>query len=173
MLVETTQSPTIEATEAPPKPSVEEIIRKRLEDERTRLMREMEVLLPTVERFEKPVERDFTRAEREHTTILFGGLTWKHEQLIRGALSGLGLMHIMQRYVPELYGSHQSSALRVLKRAVRRSPSVANSAGWAASRERSNRPSARHAEMPAASMNHSMKRGASGAKCTQRPSAHS
>ena len=72
------------------KASVEEIIRKRLEDERLRLMKEMEVALPTAERFERPKERDFTRAEREHTTILFGGLTWKHEQLIRGALGGLG-----------------------------------------------------------------------------------
>ncbi len=92
MSVEMPLSPTIEATEAPPKPSVEDIIRKRLEDERTRLMAEMEVALPVTERFEKPVERDFTRAEREHTTILFGGLTWKHEQLIRGALSGLGYL---------------------------------------------------------------------------------
>ena len=80
MSAEKPQSPTIEATEAAPKPSVEEVIRKRLEDERARLMREMEVALPSVERFERPVERDFTRAEREHTTILFGGLTWKHEQ---------------------------------------------------------------------------------------------
>jgi O-antigen/teichoic acid export membrane protein len=31
-----------------------------------------------------------------------------------GSLSGLGLMHIMQRYIPELYSSHQSSALRSL-----------------------------------------------------------
>lgn len=87
---ERSQAQTIEVTEAPPKLSVEEVIRKRLEDERARLMREMEVALPAAERFERPVERDFTRAEREHTTILFGGLTWKHEQLIRGALSGLG-----------------------------------------------------------------------------------
>lgn len=92
MSVENSQSPTIEATEAPAKPAVEEIIRKRLEDERARLMREMGVALPIAERFERPVERDFTRAEREHTTILFGGLTWKHEQLIRGALSGLGYL---------------------------------------------------------------------------------
>ncbi len=92
MSVEKPQSPTIETAEATPKPSVEEIIRKRLEDERARLMAEMKVVLPVEERFERPVERDFTRAEREHTTILFGGLTWKHEQLIRGALAGLGYL---------------------------------------------------------------------------------
>ncbi|MBI2840969.1 MAG: activator of (R)-2-hydroxyglutaryl-CoA dehydratase [Acidobacteria bacterium] len=40
--------------------------------------------------FAKPVERPFTRAERDTTTILFGGLTWKHERLVQGALEGLG-----------------------------------------------------------------------------------
>jgi predicted nucleotide-binding protein (sugar kinase/HSP70/actin superfamily) len=32
----------------------------------------------------------FTRAERPHTTILFGGLTMAHDQLVRAALAGLG-----------------------------------------------------------------------------------
>ena len=32
----------------------------------------------------------FTRAERGHTTILFGGLTMAHDQLVRAALAGLG-----------------------------------------------------------------------------------
>jgi hypothetical protein len=40
--------------------------------------------------FKRPVERPFTRAERDTTTILFGGLTWKHERLIQGVLEGLG-----------------------------------------------------------------------------------
>lgn len=40
--------------------------------------------------FKRPVERPFTRAERSTTTILFGGLTWKHERLIQGVLEGLG-----------------------------------------------------------------------------------
>jgi len=78
---------------APPRPPaerVEDIIRKRLEDERAKLMEEMGVALPEREHFARPVERDFTGDQRAHTTILFGGLTWKHEQLIRGALAGLG-----------------------------------------------------------------------------------
>ena len=33
--------------------------------------------------------RPFTRAEREQVTILFGGLTWKHERLVQGALHNL------------------------------------------------------------------------------------
>lgn len=32
----------------------------------------------------------FTRAQRAHTTILFGGLTMAHDQLVRAALAGLG-----------------------------------------------------------------------------------
>ncbi|MBZ5564879.1 MAG: activator of (R)-2-hydroxyglutaryl-CoA dehydratase [Acidobacteriia bacterium] len=36
------------------------------------------------------MEHPFTRSQRDHTTILFGGLTWKHEKLILGALEGLG-----------------------------------------------------------------------------------
>ncbi len=34
--------------------------------------------------------RPFTRDERSKTTILFGGLTWKHEQLVKGALNNMG-----------------------------------------------------------------------------------
>ncbi|MGC9159752.1 MAG: hypothetical protein ACP5FH_12275, partial [Terracidiphilus sp.] len=40
--------------------------------------------------FRRPAERAFTAAERETTTILFGGLTWKHERLIEGLLAGAG-----------------------------------------------------------------------------------
>jgi predicted nucleotide-binding protein (sugar kinase/HSP70/actin superfamily) len=34
--------------------------------------------------------RPFTRADRETTTVLFGGLTWKHERLVQGVLHNLG-----------------------------------------------------------------------------------
>lgn len=33
--------------------------------------------------------KPFTREEREKTTILYGGLTWKHERLMQGALENL------------------------------------------------------------------------------------
>jgi hypothetical protein len=33
--------------------------------------------------FHRPVERAFTADERSKVTILFGGFTWKHEDLIR------------------------------------------------------------------------------------------
>jgi predicted nucleotide-binding protein (sugar kinase/HSP70/actin superfamily) len=40
--------------------------------------------------FHRPVERPFTAAERDNITILFGGLTWKHEWLIRAAFESAG-----------------------------------------------------------------------------------
>jgi predicted nucleotide-binding protein (sugar kinase/HSP70/actin superfamily) len=43
-----------------------------------------------VRHFKRPVERPFTRDQRPYTTVLFGGLTWSHERLIKGAWEGLG-----------------------------------------------------------------------------------
>src|SRR5262249_6252272 len=70
--------------------SKEELIRRKLEEERARLAREMGIDLRPRKHFAKPVEHLFTKDQRDHTTILVGGLTWKHEYLIHGALEGLG-----------------------------------------------------------------------------------
>ena len=70
--------------------SKEELIQQKLEEERARLAREMGIDLRPRKHFARPVENLFTKDQRDHTTILFGGLTWKHEYLIHGALEGLG-----------------------------------------------------------------------------------
>jgi predicted nucleotide-binding protein (sugar kinase/HSP70/actin superfamily) len=70
--------------------TTEELIRQRLEEERARLESEMGLESREVRHFERPQERMFTADQRPHTTVLYGGLTWKHEHLIQGALSGLG-----------------------------------------------------------------------------------
>jgi predicted nucleotide-binding protein (sugar kinase/HSP70/actin superfamily) len=70
--------------------SVEDVIRERLAEERARLEREAGLERHDTHHFKRPVERPFTKADRERTTLLFGGLTWKHEKLIHGALEGLG-----------------------------------------------------------------------------------
>lgn len=57
--------------------------------ERRRLERESG-LLPRGGHWQRPSERPFRRSEREHTTVLFGGLTWKHERLIQANLRRLG-----------------------------------------------------------------------------------
>jgi predicted nucleotide-binding protein (sugar kinase/HSP70/actin superfamily) len=70
--------------------SKEEVIRQRLEEERRRLEKEAGIEKRAPQQFHKPIENPFTRSQRDRTTILFGGLTWKHESLIHGALESLG-----------------------------------------------------------------------------------
>src|SRR5581483_996888 len=70
--------------------SIEDIIQQRLAEERARLEQEAGVVKREVHQFKKPVERPFTAEQRGSTTLLFGGLTWKHEKLVHGALEGLG-----------------------------------------------------------------------------------
>src|SRR5579862_6761735 len=70
--------------------STETAIRQRLEEERKRLQKEAGIEQREIRHFHKPIERAFTKLQRDHTTILFGGLTWKHERLVHGALESLG-----------------------------------------------------------------------------------
>jgi predicted nucleotide-binding protein (sugar kinase/HSP70/actin superfamily) len=70
--------------------SKEELIRQRLEEERRRLEKEAGLERRAPQHFHRPIENPFTKSQRDHTTILFGGLTWKHEKLIHGALESLG-----------------------------------------------------------------------------------
>jgi predicted nucleotide-binding protein (sugar kinase/HSP70/actin superfamily) len=68
----------------------EDLIRRQLEQERGRLEREMGLERKSVNQFHRPIENLFTKSQRDHTTILFGGLTWKHEKLIHATLENLG-----------------------------------------------------------------------------------
>ena len=52
--------------------------------------REAGVAKRETHQFKTPVEKPFTKEQRGRTTLLFGGLTWKHEKLVHGALEGLG-----------------------------------------------------------------------------------
>src|SRR5947209_4990876 len=70
--------------------SIEDTIRKRLAEERARLESEAGLVKREAHHFKKPVEKPFTADQRPNTTLLFGGLTWKHEKLVHGALEGLG-----------------------------------------------------------------------------------
>jgi len=66
----------------------DEEIRQRLEAERARLRKIAGLDEP--KHFHRPVERAFTAEERSKVTILFGGFTWKHEDLIRAVFQGCG-----------------------------------------------------------------------------------
>ncbi|HAY32636.1 MAG TPA: activator of (R)-2-hydroxyglutaryl-CoA dehydratase [Ignavibacteria bacterium] len=68
----------------------EQLIQKMLMEERKRLEKEYELDKKEINHFKRPFERAFTKDQRGDTTILFGGLTWKHEKLIKGALEGIG-----------------------------------------------------------------------------------
>jgi predicted nucleotide-binding protein (sugar kinase/HSP70/actin superfamily) len=63
-------------------------IQQRLAAERLRLRKLAGLESPT--HFHKPIERPFTAEERSRVTILFGGFTWKHEDLIRAVFQGCG-----------------------------------------------------------------------------------
>ncbi|HUO14234.1 MAG TPA: activator of (R)-2-hydroxyglutaryl-CoA dehydratase [Verrucomicrobiae bacterium] len=63
-------------------------IKERLEAERSRLRKIAGLDQP--KHFHRPVERAFTAEQRKDTTILFGGFTWKHEDLIRAVFQGCG-----------------------------------------------------------------------------------
>ncbi len=43
-----------------------------------------------IQHFHRPIEREFTLEQRAHTTIFIGGLTWRHERLIKASLDALG-----------------------------------------------------------------------------------
>src|SRR5215469_4924530 len=72
--------------------SIEDIIQQRLAEERARLEQEAGVVKHEVHHFKRPQEKPFTKDQRGQTTLLFGGLTWKHEKLVHGALEGLGYL---------------------------------------------------------------------------------
>ncbi len=63
-------------------------IAQRVAIEERRLLREAGLDAP--ESFTRPAERPFTRAERDRMTLLFGGLTKRHDRLIRAATRNLG-----------------------------------------------------------------------------------
>jgi predicted nucleotide-binding protein (sugar kinase/HSP70/actin superfamily) len=68
--------------------ATESEVRERLEAERARLRKIAG--LDQAKHFHRPVERAFTADERSRVTILFGGFTWKHEDLIRAVFQGCG-----------------------------------------------------------------------------------
>ncbi len=68
----------------------EAAIAETLREERARLLAEAGLDDGEVRHFERPAERPFTKEERSHTTLLFGGLTLRHDALIKAAMEGLG-----------------------------------------------------------------------------------
>jgi predicted nucleotide-binding protein (sugar kinase/HSP70/actin superfamily) len=69
---------------------IEHEVRRRVEAERQRLAALATQEREAVRHFHRPVERPFTAAERDRVTILIGGLTWKHDALLKAAFESAG-----------------------------------------------------------------------------------
>ncbi len=66
-------------------------IQQLLDEKRRELSEEEGVSFRSVNlQFQRPVEHDFTAEQRPHTTLLFGGFTFRHEYLIKCAFENLG-----------------------------------------------------------------------------------
>lgn len=66
----------------------DQAIEKQIAAERERLRRQAGLV--QIQHFRRPVERPFTAEERDRVTILFGGLTRKHEDFIKAVFQGNG-----------------------------------------------------------------------------------
>jgi predicted nucleotide-binding protein (sugar kinase/HSP70/actin superfamily) len=82
-------SGTVSAIPLRTREAIEAEIRRRVEAERAKLQTHL-IPQPVREHFHRPVERTFTAAERDRVTILFGGLTSKHERLIKSVFQAAG-----------------------------------------------------------------------------------
>src|SRR5690348_8009570 len=80
----------LEGLTSRPPVSVEEEIRRRLSAERERLAREAGLDSTHAKHFHRPIERAFTASERDKVTILIGGLTWKHEKVMKAVFEACG-----------------------------------------------------------------------------------
>jgi predicted nucleotide-binding protein (sugar kinase/HSP70/actin superfamily) len=71
-------------------PLLHDSIQQELTRERERLMREAGLSGALGDHFKRPIEHRFTRAQREHVTILQGGFSTRHDELVQAGLRRLG-----------------------------------------------------------------------------------
>ena len=71
-------------------PAKADTVQAAIAAERERLMNEAELNVQPIAHFKRPRETPFTKQERGQVTILIGGLTLRHDELILAGLEGLG-----------------------------------------------------------------------------------
>ena len=71
-------------------PLLADSIQDRLDRERRRLLEQAGLNAEPPRHFKRPVEKAFTKQERGTVTIWVGGLTLRHDRLIKAGLEGLG-----------------------------------------------------------------------------------
>lgn len=86
----TTMSPSGSVVESAPSSISLPQLADAVSKERERLMQEAGLSVGRPQHFRRPRENAFTKDEKGRTTILLGGLTMRHEQLIHAGLEGLG-----------------------------------------------------------------------------------
>ena len=74
--------------------------------------------------------RPFTFDERKDVTLLFGGLTWKHERLMQGALENMGYRAMP---LPEHCAGRTSTRGRSSSTRAPAAPRSSRRAAWPAS----------------------------------------
>jgi len=90
MTVSQAPAPAPQTEQRFPLPLVQERVHQDLTQERERLLREAGLGLLNPAHFKRPTERPFTSSERGRVTLLFGGLTIRHDELLLAGLRGLG-----------------------------------------------------------------------------------
>jgi predicted nucleotide-binding protein (sugar kinase/HSP70/actin superfamily) len=75
---------------APSVPLPHDPVQERIARERERLLGEAGLTPARVHHFRRPSERSFSKMERDHVTVLLGGLTARHDQLMAAGIGGLG-----------------------------------------------------------------------------------
>jgi predicted nucleotide-binding protein (sugar kinase/HSP70/actin superfamily) len=69
------------------------VVQQLLDEAQTRISEEEGVSFRSINlQFQRPVEMDFTADQRAHTTMLFGGFTYRHEYLIQCHFARLGYL---------------------------------------------------------------------------------
>ena len=68
----------------------EQDIETQAQEYEAKLRKEMGLEAPEVDHFLKPFERPWTKDQKDSVTILFGGMTAAHDELVREGMTGLG-----------------------------------------------------------------------------------
>ncbi len=71
-------------------PAAADGVQNLIDQERERMLGEAGLSVRPIAHFKRPAERPFTAQERGNVTILFGGLTLRHDLLLLAGLEGLG-----------------------------------------------------------------------------------
>jgi predicted nucleotide-binding protein (sugar kinase/HSP70/actin superfamily) len=85
-------TPLLDRSHRGPSPGLdpEGLVAGRVAEARARLERAAHLAPGAVHHYRRPLELPFTADQRDQVTILFGGLTWKHERLVEAALQASG-----------------------------------------------------------------------------------